>query len=161
TGNFPLTIGGQTLTPPTTIPGATTHFSVTTTPTTSPAGRPNTFNVTAPAAATAETTHKGGTGRVSSREPATTPPAKVPLTNETGTFDVTFKSAGFQTLTAADSATASITGTSSSVNVGNVGAPSTTHFIVTGAPASFPTAGPNTFNITVTAADTSNTTQTG
>src|SRR5262249_38662332 len=39
--------------------------------------------------------------------------------------------------------------------------PSTTHFLVTGAPSSFPASGPNTFDVTATAADVSNATHTG
>ena len=63
-------------------------------------------------------------------------------------------------MTATDTTTATITGTSSIVAVGGVAAP-TTHFLVYLRPSSFPTAGPNTFNLTATAADVSNSPQSG
>jgi len=76
----------------------------------------------------------------------------VTLVNGTGTFNVVFKVAGQQTVTATDSVTASITGTSNSVTV-NPGA--TVRFILS-APGSTGVA--TAFNFTVTAVDLNNNT---
>lgn len=80
-------------------------------------------------------------------------PAASTLTNGTGTFSATLKTAGAQTITAADTVTASITGTSNSITV-TVPA---THFAVTG--PSNATMGIS-FSFTVTALDASNSTVT-
>jgi hypothetical protein len=78
-------------------------------------------------------------------------PANSALTNGTGTFSATMKTSGIQTITATDTVTTSITGTSNSITVNSTG--DATHFSVT-APTSA-TAG-TAFNITVTALDASN-----
>ena len=76
----------------------------------------------------------------------------VSLTNGTGMFNFAFKIAGIQTITATDSVTPSITGTSNPITV-NPGP--TTHFIVS---ASSPQTAGAAFNFSVTAADLNNNT---
>ncbi len=77
-------------------------------------------------------------------------PANSTLTNGTGTFSATLKTVGSQTITATDTVAASITGTSSSINVNSTVA---THFSVI-APAN-DTAG-TSFTFTVNALNASN-----
>src|SRR5207245_615877 len=129
------------------------------------------FTVSAPASATAGTsfsltvtaldqfnnTAKGYSGTVhfTSSDGAATLPANSTLTNGTGTLSATLKTAGNQTLTATDTVTASITGTSGAIAVS---AASATHFTV-GAPATA-TAG-TAFSFTVAALDAFSNTVTG
>src|SRR5207302_2406008 len=80
TGKFPLTIGGSTVTPPTTIPGAATQFSVTTSVTSTPIGKAVTFTVSALDAAGALAANYAGTVKFSSSDTAATLPANVKLT---------------------------------------------------------------------------------
>src|SRR5205085_2222728 len=82
-------------------------------------------------------------------------PGDTPLSSGAGSFSTTLKTAGAQTVTATDTVTSSITGTSGSIAVGATAA---THFTVT-APAAT-TAG-NAFNVTVSAQDQFNNTATG
>src|SRR5207237_400794 len=77
------------------------------------------------------------------------------LTAGTGTFNATLKTAGDQTLTATDTVTASITGTSNPIAVSAVAA---THFSISAPPSSI--AG-TAFSFTVTALDQFNNTGTG
>jgi uncharacterized repeat protein (TIGR01451 family) len=72
------------------------------------------------------------------------------LTNGAGTFNFAFKTAGTQTLTATDSVTASITGTSNSITV-NPGA--TARFVVSAPATAIPGV---SFSFTVTAVDLNN-----
>jgi hypothetical protein len=75
-------------------------------------------------------------------------PANNTLSNGAAVFSITLKTAGNQTVTATDTVSGSITGSSSAVSVAAAAA---THFTVT-APASA-TAG-SALNVTVTAVDT-------
>ncbi len=88
-----------------------------------------------------------GTVHFTSSDGSAVLPANSTLTSGSGTFPVTFKSVGSQTVTATDTATLSITGTSNSVTVGTGAA---THFLVTAPGAA--TAG-TPFNVSVTALD--------
>ncbi len=88
-----------------------------------------------------------GTVHFSSSDAQALVPSNLTLANGVGTFDITFKTAGNQTVTAIDTVTASISGTSNAILVYPAGA---THFAI-GAPAST-TAG-NPFVIAVTALD--------
>src|SRR6185312_1663234 len=88
-----------------------------------------------------------GTVHISGSDAKGMLPANSALTNGTGTFNVTLKTPGTQTLTVTDAADASITGASNPVLVS---AGAATHFAIS-APAS---AGIRTpFNFTVTALD--------
>src|SRR5581483_6605121 len=82
-------------------------------------------------------------------------PADSTLSNGSGTFSATLETAGNQTITAADTNSSSIIGTSNSITVSAAAA---THFAVS-APSSA-TAGA-AFNFTVTAQDQFNNTATG
>jgi hypothetical protein len=127
-----------------------THFSVTA-PTNATAGTAFNFTVTALDASNNPATGYSDVVSFTSTDRQAVLPVNSTLTNGTGTFSATLRTSGSQTITATDTVTASITGTSNSVTVnGTAGA---THFSVT-APANA-TAG-TAFNITVTALDASN-----
>ncbi len=80
-------------------------------------GQPLTFTVTAEDPYNNTATGYAGTVHFTSSDPAAVLPANATLTSGTGTFSVTLKTAGSQTLTATDTANGSLTGTSSAVNV--------------------------------------------
>src|SRR5260370_21762066 len=82
-------------------------------------------------------------------------PAKSTLTKGTGTFAATLKTLGSQTISATDTVTAAITGTSNAITVS---AGTATHFAIS-APTTA-TVGAS-FNYTVTAQDAQNNTVTG
>ena len=126
-----------------------THFSVTA-PATATAGTAVSFTVTALDASNRPTAHYSGTAHFTSTDGQAMLPANSMLTNGTGTFSATLKTPGSQTITATDAVTASITGTSNSINVSAAAA---IHFSVT-APATA-TAG-TAVSFTVTALDASN-----
>ena len=107
--------GGST--PP---PLVATHFSVTTTAT-PVAGAAFNFTVTALSASGQTATSYSGTVHFTSTDGQAVLPANSTLVNGTGTFSVTMKTVGSQTITSTDSVTASITGTSNSIDV--MGAP--------------------------------------
>jgi photosystem II stability/assembly factor-like uncharacterized protein len=96
-----------------------------------------------------------GTVRFTSSDGAAVFPADATLTNGVGTFTATLKTAGDRTITATDTVTASITGTSGNIHVTPA---ATTHFSLT-APASA-IAG-TLANFTVTALDQFGNTVTG
>ena len=126
-----------------------THFSVTA-PATAATGTAVSFIVTALDASNRSTTNYSGTAHFTSTDGQAVLPANSMLANGTGTFSATLKTAGSQTITATDTVTASITGTSNSISVSAAAA---THFSVT-APATA-TAG-TAVSFTVTALDASN-----
>lgn len=103
--------GGRTPPPP-----AATHFSVTTTASPS-AGAAFNFTVTALAASGQTATSYSGTVHFTSTDSQAVLPANSTLVNGTGTFSVTLKTVGTQSITAMDTATASISGVLSSINV--------------------------------------------
>jgi hypothetical protein len=133
---------------------AATHFVVSA-PASATAGSAIMFTVTAESASNTTVTGYAGTVQFSSSDPAAVLPANATLTNGTGTFTVTLKTAGSQTITATDTANSSLTGSSSAVSVSAAAA---THFVVI-APASS-TAG-SAVTITVTAQDAYNNKATG
>jgi uncharacterized repeat protein (TIGR01451 family) len=135
--------------------GGATHFTVTA-PATATAGTAFIFSVTARDASNNVATGYAGTVHFTKSDSGagSVVPANSTLTNGVGTFSATLVTAGAQTITATDTATASITGTSNAINVGSATA---THFTVS-APATA-TAG-TAFNFTVTALDASNNTAT-
>src|SRR5207249_2939322 len=95
-----------------------------------------------------------GTVHFTSSDGAATLPANSTLTSGTGSFSATLRTAGNQTITATDTVSSSITGTSNTIAVS---AASATHFAVS-TPASA-TAG-SAFTFTVTAQDPFNNTAT-
>ncbi|MEN3370959.1 MAG: hypothetical protein V7609_3102 [Verrucomicrobiota bacterium] len=137
----------------TNVVGATTHFSVTA-PANATAGVPFNFTVNALDSGDNVVTNYTGTVRFTSNDPSATLPANSTLTNGTGTFSATLRTAGNRTITATDTSTAA-TGTSNTIVVAGAAA---THFSVV-APANA-TAG-TAFNFTVTALDQFNNTAAG
>ena len=134
--------GGSTPPPP-----VVTHFSVTT-PAAEPAG--SAFNITVSAldASNQVVTSYSAVLHFTSSDPQAVLPANSPLTNGTGAFSVTLKTAAAETIAVSDS-TGLITGTSSSISVTS---PATHFSVVAPASASSGVA----FNITVNALDASN-----
>src|SRR5207253_5266848 len=117
----------------------------------------NAFSVTVTALDQFNNTATGyaGTVHFTSSDGAATLPSNSTLTNGSGTFSGTLKTAGSRTITATDTVSSSITGTSNTIAVGAAAA---THFAVN-APATA-TAG-SAFSFTVTALDAFNSTATG
>jgi Galactose oxidase, central domain len=128
--------------------GSATHFSVSA-PASGTNGTAFSFTVTALDASNNVVTSYSGTVHFTSTDGQAVLPANAMLTSGTGTFSATLKTDGGQTITATDTVTASITGTSNSISVSGPA----THFSIT-APA-IATAG-TAFNFTVTALDASN-----
>jgi uncharacterized repeat protein (TIGR01451 family) len=137
----------------TNVAGPTTHFGVTA-PANATAGVAFNFTVTALDASNNTVTNYTGTVHFTSNDPSATLPADSTLTNGTGTFSATLRTAGNRTITATDTSTAA-TGTSNTITVTPTAA---THFSVV-APGSV-TAG-TAFNFTVTALDQFNNTAAG
>ena len=130
--------------------GATAKFTVTANLTTVTAGSNVTFTVTAQDTFGNLTgSAYSGTVHFTTTDGQATLPANTTLFNGTGNFTVTLKTAGPQTLTATDTASSAIAGTSNSVSVN---AAATAKFVVAGSPTSV-TAG-NNVTFTVTAQDT-------
>ena len=144
---------------------ATASITGTSNPITVSAQGANHFSVAAPAGATAgvgfnvtvtaldqfgnTATGYGGTVTFTSTDPAATLPISTTLTSGVKTISVTLATAGTQTITAKDTATPSIQGTSGTVVVNNV-APT---IAVNGVSPATVTAGGAGFTLTVTNAD--------
>src|SRR5206468_3527099 len=159
TGTFSATLrtaGAQTLTATDTVTtsitgtsntitvsaAAATHFTVSA-PITATAGSAFSFTVTAQDAANNTAAGYTGTAHFTSSDGQAVLPADTPLTNGAGTFSAPTRRSSDQTLTATDTVTTAITGTSNTITVSAAAA---THFSV-GAPSSA-TAG-TAFNFTV------------
>jgi uncharacterized repeat protein (TIGR01451 family) len=116
----PIT-SNNTATTSTTVTGsAATHFSVTA-PTTATAGTAFNITVTALDATNAVVTGYAGTVHFTSSDTIAVLPANSTLTNGVGTFAVTLKTAGSQTITATDTVTGTITGMSGTITVTSIG----------------------------------------
>ena len=135
-------------------PGVATHFTVAA-PATATAGTSISVAVTALDQFNNTATAYAGTVHITSTDGAAVLPADATLTNGSGTFPITFRTAATQTVTATDTVTATITGTSGNINVGPGVA---THFTVV-APATATAGTP--ISATVTARDTNNNVATG
>src|SRR5208283_1975807 len=130
--------------------GAATHFMVSA-PSTATAATPFSVTVTAEDSLGNLATGYAGIVHFTSTDPAYRLPADSTLTNGTGTFSVTLNTVGSQTVTATDTVTSSITGTSGNITVGGLGGSgAATHFVVS-APSTATAATP--FSVTVTAED--------
>ncbi len=125
------------------------HFAVSA-PSSITAGNALVFTVTALNQLNTTDPTYSGTVHFSTTDARITPPSDATLTNGVGTFTVILKTAGSQTLTATDTTTSSISGTSTAITVKPAAA---THF-GTSAPANT-TAG-NPFVFVVTALDSFN-----
>jgi YVTN family beta-propeller protein len=111
------------------------------------AGTSLSFTVTALDQANNVVTGYTGTVHFASTDPRATLPGNSTLTNGTGTFTATLRTAGSQTITGTDTTNPSITGTSDAIVVSPAAA---THFSIS-APASIAAGAP--FSFTVTALD--------
>jgi predicted outer membrane repeat protein len=134
-------------------PGAT-HFSVSA-PGSATAGTSFNFTVTAETAQNNTATGYTGTVHFTSTDSQAVLPANVTLSNGVGTFSATLKSAGSQNVTATDTVTASIAGTSPGITV--IPGPASSMTLVTGITPSWYQA----FSFTVTAYDAYGNTATG
>ncbi|MBV9493030.1 MAG: hypothetical protein JOZ54_02205 [Acidobacteria bacterium] len=135
-------------------PGVATHFSVSA-PANAVAGTPINVTVTALDACGNVATGYAGTVHFTSSDPQAVLPANTALSSGTGTFPTTLKTVGTQTITATDTVSSGINGTSNDIDVA---AGPATHFAVT-APSNAIAGTP--FNFTVTALDAGNNTATG
>src|SRR5581483_4860598 len=134
---------------------AATHFSVSA-PASATAGVAFTILVTAQDAFNNTATSYGGTVHFTSTDGQATLPGNTTLSGGSGSFSATLRTAGSQTITATDTLTASITGTSNTVAVTAAAASS---LIVSGFPS--PTVSGTAGTFTVTAKDAFNNTATG
>src|SRR6185369_11778021 len=96
--------------------GTATHFSVSA-PASATAGTAFSFTVTALDQFNNTATSYAGTVHFTSSDGSAVLPTNSTLLSGTGTFSATLKTAGNQTLTATDTVTSSITGTSSTIAV--------------------------------------------
>ncbi|HZZ80061.1 MAG TPA: autotransporter-associated beta strand repeat-containing protein, partial [Gemmataceae bacterium] len=131
-----------------TLLGNATHFQVTASPTSVTAGGTTTVTVTALDAFGSVATIYTGTVHLTSSDTQAGLPADATLINGVGTFTVTLKTAGNQTVTATDTADSSITGTSGTITVT---AAAVDHFAFSGTPSTT-TAG-NSFDFQIDALD--------
>jgi len=167
TGTFPATLktlGSQTITATDTVTAtitgtsnaitvsaaAATHFAVTA-PTTATAGASFNYTVTAEDQFNNTVTTYAGTVHFSSSDPLAVLPGNFPFSGGTGTFAATLKTVGSQTITAADTTTATITGTSNAITVSAAAATSLTvagfpNPTTAGVPGSFAVSGHDAFN---------------
>jgi hypothetical protein len=129
-------------------PEAASAFSVSGFPSPVSAGTAGTFTVTAKDPYGNVATGYSGTAHLSSSDGQAVLPANATLTNGTGSFSATLKTAGSQSLTATDTATSSITGTQSGITVNPAAASS---LKVSGFPS--PVAINTSGNFTITALD--------
>src|SRR4029077_1669194 len=107
-----------------------THFSVSA-PAAATAGTAINITVTALDASNHTVTGYAGTVHFTSTDGAATLPANATLTSGVGNFQATLNTAGPQTITATDTVTASITGTSNTITVSTVTGPTLTSIAVT------------------------------
>jgi RHS repeat-associated protein len=126
--------------------GTATHFTVSA-PSAGTAGMAFNFTVTAQDAFDDTVTGYSGTIQITSSDASATLPVNVTLTNGTGTFSATLKTAGLQTITATDTVNSTIVGVSGLIAVSATAA---THFTLS-APTSATVGSP--FNFMVTALD--------
>ncbi len=154
-GHADATVDSQTVTANITInPGSATHFAVAA-PASVTAGLAFSFTVMALDTNNNIATGYAGIVHFTSTDGAAVLPANSTLTNGAGTFVATLKTAGNRTITATDTVTASITGTSNTIAVSPA---ATTHFAVA---AQVSVVINTAFNFTVTAQDQFNNTTTG
>ncbi|MGC1490881.1 MAG: choice-of-anchor D domain-containing protein, partial [Candidatus Acidiferrum sp.] len=112
--------GGTVITSPVDVftVTAATHFVVSA-QTTATEGTAFNFSVTALDQNNITVPGYAGTVHFTSTDPSASLPANSTLTNGSGTFSATLKTAGSQTITATDTVTSSITGTSNTITVGS------------------------------------------
>jgi hypothetical protein len=128
------------------LPGAATHFEVTAVPSAT-AGSAFDITVEARDAANATATGYSGTVHLTTTDAAGTVAADATLVSGTGQLSVTLRTAGAHTVTATDTVTASITGSTGAIVV----SPAATAHLVVDAPGSATNGSP--VGVTVTAED--------
>jgi hypothetical protein len=126
-------------------PGAAKHFAITA-PASAIAGTGFTFTVTAQDQFFNTVTNYPGTVVFSSSDPSHVTPQASTLVSGVGVFSATLNTQGSQTLTATDSANATIVGASNAINVLPTEA-AATHFVVNG-PSNTTAGGAFTFTVT-------------
>src|SRR5207253_3078280 len=136
TGSANVTVNGA----------AATHLDVTGYPTPTTAGASHSFTVTALDPPANPATGYAGTVHFTSSDAQAVLPADSTLTNGTGSFDATLKTAGTQSITGTDTNTSSITGSQTGIVVNPASASVLT---VAGYPS--PTTAGTANNFTVTA----------
>ncbi len=134
--------------------GPSNHLSVVPATNLITAGIASSFTVTAIDATGNTVTNYSGTVHFTSSDGQAALPGDSTLTNGVGTFSVTLKTSGSQTITATDKVSSSINGTSSPISVSGPA----THFSVT---ASGTASTRSSFTVIVTALDASNNVSTG
>jgi hypothetical protein len=134
----------------TVVPGPTDHFNIVPTPSGIVAGNPISVTVTAQDVFNNTTPAYTGTAHFTSSDPQAVLPTDSTLNNGIGTFPVTLKTARPQTITATDTVTSSIQGTSSPVTVSAAAARNFSWSVPFTASISFP------FAATLTAFDSFN-----
>jgi hypothetical protein len=102
---------------PVAVPGSATTLVVTPPAYSVPAGTAQNFTVTAVDYTGAPATTYTGTVAITSTDSAATLPANMTFTAGVGTFSVTLNTKGLQSVTATDTSTSSITGTSPAIRV--------------------------------------------
>ncbi len=127
-------------------PGAAVAFVVSGYPSPVTAGTSNNFTVTARDSSGNIATGYAGTVHFSSSDGAAVLPANSTLTNGTGAFSATFRTAGTQSIVATDTVTATVTGTQGGIAV-NPGAAAL--LAVGGYPSPVTAGTSNTFAVTV------------
>src|SRR5262249_52523698 len=129
-------------------PAAASTFIVGSFPSSITAGAAGTFTVTAKDSFNNTATGYTGTVHFTSSDSQAVLPANSTLTNGTGSFSATLKTAGTQSLTATDTVTSSITGAQSGIAVSPAAAST---LVVAGFPS--PTTAGTAGNFAVTAKD--------
>jgi hypothetical protein len=133
--------------------GAASQFRVTGFPSPAAAGVAGSFTVTATDAYGNPSPGYAGTIHFTSSDALAVLPANAPLTNGSGTFSATLKTAGTQSLTATDTSNASFTGTQSGILVKPAAA---THLVFGQQPTSTPAGSAIAPAVTVKLLDTYN-----
>ncbi len=139
----------QTSSPILVLAGTAAQFVVSA-PTAATADKPFAFGVTVEDAYDNVVPGYTGTVHFTSTDNQAALPADTTISNGVGTFNATLKTPGFQTLTATDTVSSAITGTSSSISVTEA----SLHFVVSAPSTSV--AG-SSFTVTVNTFDSSNT----
>ena len=137
-------------------PGSATHFVVSGFPSSTVAGVAHSFTVTAKDAYNNTVTSYAGTVKITSSDSKAVLPANAGLVSGVGSFTVTLKTAGSQSITATDTVTSSITGSQSGILVS---AASGDYFVVSGFPS--PTVAGVAHTVKVTVYDMSGNVATG
>ena len=135
----------QTSNPISVNPAATAQFVLSGVPTTATAGVPTSFTVTAQDTFGNLTPAYAGSVKITSSDLTAALPASHTLAAGVGTFTVTLKTAGLQTLTATDTATSALSQTTNPITVG---AAATTQLVLSGLPSTIPAGVPASFTVT-------------